>query len=72
MFNAKFTKDHTVRYIASVLVNTWGRMKAEFQSVLEEVVSVVTTVLQMVKTISRTPQGGGFSDNKAPREFGCP
>jgi len=30
MFNAKFTKDHTVRYIASVLVNTWGRMKAEF------------------------------------------
>jgi len=56
----------------SLLVNAWGRMNAEFYSVLEEMVSVVTTVLQMVKTISRTPQDGGFSDNKTPHEFGCP
>jgi len=48
MVNANFTKDHTVCYIVSVLVNTWGRIKTEFKSVLEEVVSVITTVLQMV------------------------
>jgi hypothetical protein len=54
------------------VVNTWGRINAEFYSLLEEVVSVVTTVLQMVKTISRTSQDGGFSDNQAPHECGCP
>jgi hypothetical protein len=56
MANANVTKDHTVRYIVSVLVNTLGRMSTEFYSVLEEVVSVVITVLQMVRQSAELPR----------------
>lgn len=60
---------HTVRYTVGIVVDTWGRMNAEFYLMIEEAVSVVTT---MLKKNSRTPQDGGCSIHKARQECGHP